>query len=156
MLCFLSFSSFFSAKNLSPSAGQCSRAHCDSHGTEFGSRLVSVASALRVEAQRSGPTLAELCVALCAAVGCCVCRLLFGCLVVVPTWSTHVRYNCVAIAVVVVGFLFELLQAVQTTGACIHIKVHVSTTVQSSSSGSDSGSNYVLFALGWSCSNPLV
>lgn len=62
------------------------RAQCGSHGTEFGSRLVSVASALRVEAQRSGPTLAELCVALCAAVGCCVCRLLFGCLVVWLSW----------------------------------------------------------------------
>lgn len=147
------FLSFFSAKNLSPSAGQCSRAHRGSHGTEFGSRLVSVASALRVEAQRSGPTLAELCVALCAAVGCCVCRLLFGCWVVVATWSTHVRYNCVAIAVVV-AFLFELLQAVQTTGACIDTKV--STTVPSSGSRSDSGSNYVLFALGCSCSNPLV
>lgn len=81
---------------------------------------------------------------------------LFGCLVVVATWSTHVRYNCVAIAVVVVGFFFELLQAVQTTVACIDTKV--STTVQSSGSGSGCGcgSNYVLFALGWSCSNPLV
>lgn len=162
---FFVFFFLFSAKNLSPSAhglgpawtwagsgetvGQCSRAHCGSHGIEFGPRLVSVASALGVDvgvgAQRTGPTLAELCVALCAAiVGCSVCRLLFGCLVVVATWSTHVLYNCVA----VVWFFLELLLAVQATGAGIDTKV--STTVQSSGSGS----NYVLFALDCSCSNP--
>lgn len=113
-LCFLSFSSFFLAKNLSPSAGQCSWLSCPMrltrHRVWLSSRICGICAPSR------GPALwAHSSGTLCRIMRCC--RLLclsfavwlFGCLVVVATWSTHVRYNCVAIAVVVVGFFIRIV-----------------------------------------------
>lgn len=112
---FLSLVFLFLAKNLSPSAGQCSWLSCPMrltrHRVWLSSRICGICAPSR------GPALwAHSSGTLCRIMRCrrllCLSFAvwLFGCLVVVATWSTHVRYNCVAIAVVVVaGFFIRIV-----------------------------------------------